>query len=101
MSNIKVNSGIPYNNSRYSGDKIDEVKKTDTYNKVRTLRDDEETMIYNLNEKEKLNDDEKNALLNEIDEIKTSEMTSYDFYEKEQFTSNINKDILFNKNKTK
>ena len=101
MSDMKVNSGIPYNNSRYSGDRIEKVPKVDTYNKVRTLRDDEETMIYNLNEKEKLNDDEKNALLNEIDKSKTSEMSLYDFYEREQFTSNINKDILFNKNKTK
>ncbi|MBQ7240357.1 MAG: hypothetical protein IJS56_02850 [Bacilli bacterium] len=101
MSNIRVNSGIHYNNSRYSSDKIDAVKKTDTYNKVRTLRDDEETMIYNSKKTEELNDNEKNALLNEIDKSKTSEMTSYDFYEKEQFTSNINKDILLSKNKTK
>ena len=46
MSDMKVNSGIPYNNSRHSGDRIEKVPKVDTYNKVRTLRDDEETMIY-------------------------------------------------------
>ena len=98
---MKVDRVYTYNNSRHSGDNIKAVPDVDTYNKTRVLRDDEETVIYEQKKNSELTKDESEALIEGLDNTKSQNMSVNDIYEMEQFKSNINKDILFNKNKTK